>query len=200
MQASAVSFVQPIAGMQRDPSGRPRTHEHEGPPAPTTPRAVEVERAPAVDEGMDGRLELRRAAEDLQATRVRIERDAQRAEMATRARLVGELLPVLDNLDRTIEAGSVDATMLQGVKLVRAQLERVLGNYGLERIAAVGAGFDPRHHDAVAVAQVHDPSADGVVIEELSRGYRMAGLVLVPARVRVGKLAEQPESRSERRA
>lgn len=136
----------------------------------------------------DGRAELRLALADLEAAKLRLERDARRAEEATRGHLVGELIPVLDNLDRTIAAGSSDAALLQGVVLVRAQLERVLITYGLERITALGARFDPAQHEAVAAPWVDDPAEDGVVVDALSRGYRFGGRVLVPVRVRVGKL------------
>ena len=118
-----------------------------------------------------------------------VEREALRAEEATRAELVSELIPVLDNLDRTLDAGSSDAALLDGVELVRSQLERVLRSHGLVRIDAIGERFDPSQHEAVATAPVDDPAKDGVVIDALSRGYCMRGRVLVPARVRVGKLA-----------
>ena len=139
----------------------------------------------------DARVELRRALEDLEAAKLRIERDARRAEEATRGRLVSELIPVLDDLDRTIAAGSGDAALLQGVSLVRGRLESVLGSYGLERLDALGARFNPAEHEAVAVAWVDNPAEDGVVTEVLSRGYRFGARVLVPVRVRVGKLRGQ---------
>lgn len=137
----------------------------------------------------DRRDEVKLALAELESVKRRVERDAARAEESTRGRLVTELLPVLDNLDRTIEVGSADEALLSGVKLVRAQLEGVLVGYGLERIVALGAPFDPAQHEAVAVARVDDREKDGVVTDELSRGYRLGGRVLVPARVRVGKMA-----------
>jgi molecular chaperone GrpE len=159
---------------------------------PSSPRTPEVEsvapgqRAPLT--AAEERAEVRRALADLDAAKLRLERDARRAEEATRGKLISELLPVLDNLDRTLERGSSDAALLRGVTLIRAQLERVLGTYGLERIDAVGVPFDPALHDAVATMRVSDPAADGLVTEALTRGYRFGGRVLVPARVRVGKL------------
>jgi molecular chaperone GrpE len=138
----------------------------------------------------EARAQLRRALDDVEASKRRIERDAARAEESLRGRLVTDLLPVLDNLDRTIDAGSSDEALLSGVKLVRAQLESVLATYGLERIVAVGAPFDPAEHEAVAVAAVTSAAEDGVITDELSRGYRLGGRVIVPARVRVGKLAK----------
>ncbi len=111
-----------------------------------------------------------------------------------REQLVSELLPVLDNLDRSIAAGGADP-MVQGVRQVRAQLEGVLRNYGLERFDAVGAKFDPRVHDAVAVIDVSEPARDGVVVDQLEAGCRAGDRVLRPAKVAVGKFqrAWQPQ-------
>lgn len=100
--------------------------------------------------------------------------------------LAAELLPVLDNLDRSIAAGGADP-MVQGVRQVRAQLEGVLRNYGLERFEAVGTRFDPRLHDAVAMIDVPEPARDGVVVDQLEAGCRVGDRVLRPAKVAVGK-------------
>ena len=75
--------------------------------------------------------------------------------------------------------------MVQGVRQVRAQLEGVLRNYGLERFDAVGLKFDPRVHDAVAVIDVPEPARDGVVVEQLEAGCRSGERVLRPALVTV---------------
>ncbi|HVY46258.1 MAG TPA: nucleotide exchange factor GrpE, partial [Minicystis sp.] len=153
---------------------------------------VQAERADAPVEPASppaDKSDVRRALDDLEAAKERLARDARRAEDATRLRLVGELLPVLDNLDRTVGAGSADRALLEGVTLVRDQLERVLAGYGLERIEALHRPFDPALHEAVAVAPVDDPALDGVVVDELARGYRVGDRVQRPAVVRVGKLA-----------
>src|SRR6185503_21271828 len=82
---------------------------------------------------------MRRALRELEAAKVRVERDAQRAADELRERLVLELLPVLDNLDRTLHSAEVageSQAMLQGVRQVRGQFAAVLGKYGVERIDA----------------------------------------------------------------
>src|SRR5450432_3827273 len=91
------------------------------------------------------RATLVKALRDLESTEARVERNAQRVYDETRAKLVVELLPVLDNLDRTIaaaQAAGEDAVLVQGTLMVRAQLETVLLRYGAERIAATSR-FDP---------------------------------------------------------
>jgi molecular chaperone GrpE len=152
----------------------------------TPPREVSVAAEP---EDRQGAL---RALRSLEATEARLERTAKRELEDARGKLVQELLPVLDNLDRTIRAahGSrSDPAMLEGVRLVRHQLEGVLRGYGVERIDAIDRTFDPGLHEAIGVTAVNDPRRHGVVVHQAEPGYRLAGKLLRPARVNVGKLA-----------
>jgi molecular chaperone GrpE len=137
------------------------------------------------------RTSVRRAVNELEAARARVERDARRAGDETRSKLVAQLLPVLDNLDRTIRAardhGETPA-MLDGVIAVRAQLETVLRGYGVERLEAVGAQFDPSVHEAIAVIPIRDPARHGLVIDQAEPGYRFGDSLLRPAKVVVARL------------
>lgn len=133
-----------------------------------------------------------RALRSLEATEARLERSAKREVEEARGKLVQDLLPVLDNLDRTIRAahlGRSDPALLEGVRLVRHQLEAVLRGYGVERIEALDQRFDPGVHEAIGVNAVSDPRRHGVVVQQAEPGYRFAGRLLRPARVHVGKLA-----------
>ncbi len=95
-------------------------------------------------------------------------------------------MPVLDNLDRTIDAGqTTPSALLEGVAMVRAQMEQVLVGYGVEPIDAEGARFDPKVHEAIATAPAGAERV-GQVVQQVSRGYRFAGRVLRPAKVIVG--------------
>jgi molecular chaperone GrpE (heat shock protein) len=137
------------------------------------------------------RERARRALRSLEATEARLERNARREVDEARGKLVQELLPVVDNLDRTIRAAHAnrsDPAMLEGVRLVRHQLEGVLRGYGVERIEALDQRFDPTLHEAVGVAPVHDPRRAGVVLSQAEPGYRFGGRLLRPAKVTVGKL------------
>src|SRR3954470_23836292 len=95
--------------------------------------------------GEQERDSLRRALRDLEAAEARVQRNAARVYDETREKLVAELLPVLDNLDRTIRAAEdqSDPSLVEGVRMVRAQLEAVLARYGVTRIDATGQPFDP---------------------------------------------------------
>lgn len=130
---------------------------------------------------------LRRAIDDLAATEARVKREAVRQQEEARGKLVGELLPVLDNLDRSLDAAraSTDQALVEGVRMVRSQLEQVLLRYGVERVDAVGASFDPAVHEAISMREV-EPDAVGTVVDQASAGYSIAGRLLRPAQVVVG--------------
>jgi len=138
-----------------------------------------------------GRQGALRALRNLEATEARLARNAKREVDEARGRLVQELLPVLDNLDRTIRAAYAarsDRAMLDGVRLVRQQLEGVLRGYGVERIDALDQRFDPNVHEAIGVAAVSDPRHHGMVVQQAEPGYRFGDRLLRPAKVSVGKL------------
>ncbi len=131
-----------------------------------------------------------RALRSLEATEARVARNAKRETDEAKGKLVMELLPVVDNLDRTIDAAAQhggDPAMLEGVRMVRAQLEGVLAKYGVEAVDATGKRFDPSIHEAIGVAPVADPRANGVVMVQHQPGYQFGGRLLRPAKVLVGK-------------
>ncbi|HEV7554829.1 MAG TPA: nucleotide exchange factor GrpE [Kofleriaceae bacterium] len=134
---------------------------------------------------------MRRALNELEAAKARVERDAQQVTDQMRAKLVVELLPLLDDLDRTVHAAELagDAPMiLSGVQQVRAELQAVLARHGVERVDAKYLPFDPSQHEAVSVVAVSHPAAHGVVIDQIQPGYRFGDRLLRPARVVVGRL------------
>jgi molecular chaperone GrpE len=127
-----------------------------------------------------------RALRELDAARARVERDARAVADDTRKQLVAELIPVIDNLDRIIAAGESSETV-EGVRMVRAQLEGVLRGYGVERVDVVGARFDPTMHDAVLLREVREPDRHDVVLDQLEPCYRFGSSLLRPAKVVVGR-------------
>jgi molecular chaperone GrpE (heat shock protein) len=161
-------------------------------PPEATLESIRPTSAGAAAEAVVERSAALRALRSLEATEARLERNARREAEETRGKLVQQLLPVLDNLDRTIRAaqgGRSDPALLEGVRMVRQQLEGVLRGYGVERIEALGHRFDPAVHEAIGMIAVDDPQRHGAVVHQAEPGYRMAGRLLRPARVSVGKLA-----------
>jgi molecular chaperone GrpE (heat shock protein) len=158
---------------------------------------VEPKPEPEPEEPEIDRQAARRALRNLEATEARLERNAKRDVDEARGKLVQELLPVLDNLDRTIRAAHAsrsDPAMLEGVRLVRHQLDGVLRGYGVERIDALDQRFDPGLHEAIGVTVVSDPRRHGVVVQQTEPGYRFAGKLLRPAKVTVGKFVAPAEA------
>jgi molecular chaperone GrpE (heat shock protein) len=139
---------------------------------------------------------LRTALAELEDAKLRVRRDAEQKLEMFKGQVLEKLLPVLDNLERSIAAGEGRAggPWLDGVKLVHAQFLAALADFGLERRSAEGARFDPRMHDAVAVVPVLDPALDGVVVGETEPGYWVGDRVIRPAKVQVGRSAARPPS------
>jgi len=133
-------------------------------------------------------LLLRRTAE-FENFRKRTERDRLAQTEAAAADLVAELLPLMDDLERALqaEAGSeaVEAYR-RGVELIHRQLSEVLRKRGVKPIEALGADFDPHYHQAVS----HEPAPgrrDGEILEEYRRGYMLGDRLLRPSMVKVAK-------------
>jgi molecular chaperone GrpE len=139
----------------------------------------------------DEYLELaRRTQADFENYRKRAAREAMVAQERGVAKLARELLPAIDNLERAIVAhpqaaeGSEAAQMLEGIKLVQADLLAALRRVGIEPFSPVGEQFDPQYHEAVAQNHVEGIAA-GTVVEVLQQGDRHGETVLRAARVLV---------------
>lgn len=133
---------------------------------------------------------MQRALRDLEAAKARVERDAKRAQDEMREKLVVQLFPLLDNLDRTIAVAQQHRNapaVVEGVGLVRRQLVAILDGYGVRRLDARGEPFDPAVHEAVSMVAVSDPRHDRLVVEQLEPGYAMGDRLLRPAKVVVGR-------------
>lgn len=102
-------------------------------------------------------------------------------------RLVGELLPVLDNFERATSAAQTNSdfsSLSQGVEMILRQLQTALGKEGLKAMDAVGQPFDPNLHDAVLRVE-SDEHPENTVVEELQKGYYLKDKVLRPSMVKV---------------
>jgi len=114
-------------------------------------------------------------------------RDQERLVAHAHERLVRELLPVLDDLERTLEAAESheEAVLVDGVKLVERALRKALEKEGLVEIEVAGA-FDPHVHEAL-LTKPEDGAEHGAVLEVVQRGYRLGDKVVRPARVIVAE-------------
>lgn len=155
------------------------------PPDPAPP-ADAVEALRRERDALQDRL-LRLAAE-FDNYRKRVERERRDQSDAATAGALEDLLPVVDDLERALEAppGSDAEVYRKGVELIHRQMTELLRKRGVRPIEAVGTDFDPRIHQAV----VHEPSAEhreGEVVEELRRGYMLGDRLLRAAMVKVAK-------------
>lgn len=134
----------------------------------------------------------RLALAELDRTRERLERDAERQLELTRRDLVRGLLDLLDDLERAIAASDEsrkDPALLDGVSLVARRFGSKLAELGVTADDPMGQRFDPIHHDAVSLVPVPDASLDGTVVGVIKKGYRIGDESLRPALVAVGKAA-----------
>ena len=131
--------------------------------------------------------DLQRIATEYENFRKRAARDQERLVAHAHKRLVRELLPVLDDLERTLEAAErhEEAALVDGVRLVERSLRKALEKEGLAEIAT-DAGFDPHVHEAL-LTKPQEGAEPGSVLEVVQRGYRLGGKVVRPARVIVAE-------------
>ena len=129
---------------------------------------------------------LQRVAADFENFRKRAARDQESLVARAAERLVRELLPVLDDLERALQAAEEheEAKLEEGVRLVHRQLADALRKEGLEEIPTDGS-FDPHLHEALLAQPAEAQS--GSVLEVLQKGYRLGDRVLRPARVVVAE-------------
>ena len=128
---------------------------------------------------------LRKQAE-FENFRKRSERETQEIYRRSRADILLDILPALDNFELAVRhSESADAQALrEGFQLIYRQLTDVLARYGLEVVEAEGKTFDPELHEAVAT-EVNEQVEDHTVLEEFQRGYKIGDKLLRPARVKV---------------
>lgn len=151
--------------------------------AEATAREVEELRR-QLDEKQD---RLLRALAEMDNVRRRAQREREEYVRYATEALLRDLIPVLDNLDRALEAArsTTDvARVVEGVELIRRELLRVLERAGLTRYSAVGQAFDPVRHEATARVISLDREPDTVVAEVVP-GYLLHDRVLRPAQVAV---------------
>ncbi|MFC5651774.1 nucleotide exchange factor GrpE [Paenibacillus solisilvae] len=159
-----------------------------------------VDNAPDFDESSeDSRIdELTKLADENHQRFLRVQADfdnfrrrtlKEKEELGQYAsmKLIGQLLPVVDNFGRAIEAaksgGDVES-FAKGVDMIFRQLEQVLEQEGLKAMETVGQPFNPEVHQAIMQVE-SDEHEEGIVVEEVQKGYMLKDKVLRPAMVKV---------------
>ena len=130
---------------------------------------------------------------DFQNTRKRLEKEKLEFLKFANEDLVLQLLPIIDNFDRALNADKnieKDEPHLKGILLIKDDLHRLLENYGVVKLNCVRQKFNPELHEAVMVVESEE-HPEGTVVEELQAGYTMHGKLIRPASVKVSKKREE---------
>jgi molecular chaperone GrpE len=134
-----------------------------------------------------------RAAADLENLRKRQKREMDDARLESKGRVLKEMLPVVDNLERAIEHATAQAgtnPIVEGVQLVLRQFLTAFERLDVTPIEAGGQPFDPNLHEAISQAESDAPP--GTVVQVLQRGYKSGDRLLRPALVVVAKAKSAP--------
>jgi molecular chaperone GrpE len=138
---------------------------------------------------MEARDKMMRAQAELDNYRKRARRELDDERKYAELGLLRDLLPVLDNIHRAIDAAEKKAdagALLAGFKLVRQQLETLLEQHQCRRIEAIGQPFDPAQHNAV-MQQIVPDKPESTVVGEMETGFHLHDRVVRPAQVVVSK-------------
>lgn len=182
-----------------DDAGGPRADQASQ--KPTYVEELERKVADAEKQAHEYLSKYRQASQEFEDARARMRKELAKDAERSRRDVLASLLEVVDNLDRAIDAAkkagppnppnppSNDAgdPLLQGVEMVQQQFLAKLDGFGVKRIDALGADFDPLLHEAVTAVPTPDSSADGRVVGIIAHGYRIGDEVLRPALVAVGQ-------------
>jgi molecular chaperone GrpE len=131
------------------------------------------------------------AVGEFEQVRARIRRDVAKDVERARRTVLAELLQVVDNLDRAIQAAAESKNfnaLLDGVELVRRDLLATLEGFGVKRADTLGQPFDPLVHEAITTVATPSADQDGIVLGVIREGYTIGEDVLRPALVAVAKV------------
>lgn len=138
--------------------------------------------------------QLKYAKADLENLQKNTQRRIEEIIMRANGRLLGELLPITDELDLAIQNvdSSENPELLEGLQMVKKKLQRLLELEGVKPIETEGKNFDPHLHEALLEVETTD-HPNGSIIEEIRRGYTYNNRVLRASVVKIAKKLEVNE-------
>ena len=147
----------------------------------------------AAEQQRDEYLDLaRRTKADFENFRKRMAAEVQAASARGRSDLIREVVPVLDDLERALQAAGLDPEgdspdgLAHGVLLVFRSLRETMTRNGIEAVDPKGERFDPQWHEALSTQAV-EGAEPGTVVETMQKGYRLGEQLIRPARVVVSE-------------
>lgn len=146
--------------------------------------------AEAQDQAQQERERATRAAAEMENLRRRAAMDVEKAHKFALEKFAGELLPVIDSLERALEMSDRENEQLkptlEGVELTLRSMLNAVGKFGVLPIDPQGEGFDPNRHQAMSM--VENPNvAPNTVLAVMQKGYELNGRVIRPAMVMLAK-------------
>ncbi len=162
------------------------------PPAPVVNELAEKVAA-LEKEKKDNWDKFLRASADLENLRKRQRREIDEVKLETKSKVLKEMLPVVDNLERAIEHASSTGEknpIVDGVQLVLRQFTTAFERLEVTQVEALGKPFDPNLHEAISQLESDEPP--GTVVQVLQRGYKAGERLLRPVLVVVAKAKAAP--------
>ena len=154
-----------------------------------TPEPEEKEPPATQDKAKESMDQLLRLKADFENTKKRLQREKEDAIKFANEKLLVEILPIVDNLDRamaSLSEGHDPVKVIEGLKLAQEELHQVLELHGVQVVQAVGEAFNPQLHEAVAAVESAE-AKEGTILDEVQRGYVLNGRLIRPSRVRIAQ-------------
>lgn len=156
--------------------------------------ALKAQLEQAQQEAQDAKDQALRSAAEAQNIRRRSEKDVENAHKYALEKFAGELLVVVDNLERALDSADRDneavTSLVEGVELTHKSFIDVLTKFHLEQVDPAGEPFDPQVHQAMSMVENPDVEPN-TVVAVMQKGYTLNGRLIRPAMVMVSKGGEQ---------
>jgi molecular chaperone GrpE len=141
-------------------------------------------------EAVEARQDMLRMQADMENLRKRLVREQEKARRRTLERIMADLLPVRDSLERGMEAasdpGATVKALREGKQLIVKMLSKVMADHGLQTIDPQGEPFNPEKHEAMTMLP-SDQHDENTVIDVLEKGYQLHDRLIRPAKVVVSR-------------
>ena len=153
-------------------------------------RSRDEELETARQEAGEARADMLRMQADMENLRKRLVREHEKSRRRALERFMGDLLPVVDSLERGLEAAEDPAATVEALKegkeLIRKMLAKAMGDHGLVVIDPAGEPFDPEIHEAMTMLPSEE-FEENIVMEVLQKGYQLHERLIRPAKVVVSR-------------
>ncbi|RME87800.1 MAG: nucleotide exchange factor GrpE [Planctomycetota bacterium] len=136
-----------------------------------------------------------KALADLENYKLKVQKDIDRDRKLTMRNVFSSFLPIIDNLERAIQAAETTKSiedLVQGLRMIEDEIMKFFSQQGVEPISAVGKPFDPEHHEAMGHIETHEVEP-GHVVQEYLKGYKWRDFILRHPKVLIAKKPENKQ-------